>query len=223
MRRYVVIGLGRFGSVIARRLAERGQDVLAIDRDERLVEEIKEHVGRAVVADATDPETLAALGVGEFPTAIVAIGEDREANILVSALMREIGIERVVARATSDLHARILTAVGVHKVVIPEVEYANELASSLVSSFAVERFPLAEGVLVAEIPIHPNMKGKTLRDLQLRERFEVNVVAVQSPSGPDTMRVATLPSPNQALSEGDILVVIGQEEAIENLAKEFRD
>jgi trk system potassium uptake protein TrkA len=161
--------------------------------------------------------------VGEFQTAIVAIGEDREANILVSTLMREIGVERVVARATSALHARILTAVGVHKVVIPEVEYATQLASNLVSSFAVERFPLAEGVLVAEIPIHPNMKGKTLRDLQLRERFEVNVVAVQSPSGPDTMKVATLPAPHQALSEGDVLVVIGQEKAIEALAREFSD
>ncbi len=229
MERYVVIGLGAFGGPVARRLAERGQDVLAIDRNGRFVDEIKDQVARAVVADATDRETLEALGVTEFTTAVVAIGEHREANILVSALLRELGIPRIVARATSPLHARILTAVGVHKVVSPEEDYGAQLADNLVSSFALERFPLAEGILVAEVPSHPNMHGKTLRELNLRERYGVNVVAIQHrrQSVDDEGRVhevvdvASFPEPDQALADGDVLVVIGSDQALDAIDQAF--
>lgn len=225
MERFVVIGLGAFGGPVAKRLAERGQDVLGIDRNGRLVEEAKEYVSRAVVADATDRDTLEALGVAEFTTAVVAIGEHREANILVSALLRELGIPRIVSRATSPLHARILAAVGVHKVISPEEDYGIQLADNLVSSVTLERFPLAEGVLVAELPTHPNMVGRTLRDLSLRERFGVNVVALRSKRRTvdnegeihETTEVTSFPEPDQALSEGTILVVIGSEEAIDAL------
>jgi len=229
MERYVVIGLGAFGGPVARRLAERGQDVLAIDRNGRFVDEIKDHVARAVVADATDRDTLEALGVTEFTTGVVAIGEHREANILVSALLRELGIPRIVARATSPLHARILTAVGVHKVVSPEEDYGVQLADNLVSTFALERFPLAEGILVAEVASHPNMRGKTLRELNLRERFGVNVVAIQHKRQSvddeghihEVVDVASFPEPDQGMEEGDVLVVIGSEEALDALGREF--
>lgn len=229
MERYVVIGLGAFGGPVARRLAERGQDVLAIDRNGRLVEDIKEEVARAVVADSTDRDTLEALGVDEFTTAVVAIGEHREANILTSALLRELGVPRIVARASGPLHARILKAVGVHKVVSPEEDFGRQLADNLVSTFALERFPLAEGLLVAEIPTHPNMHGKTLRDLRLRERFQVNVVAIQRKRKEvdeegevrEVVNVASLPRPNQALEEGDVLVVIGSDESIDALSEAF--
>ncbi len=229
MERYVVVGLGAFGGPVARRLAERGQDVLAIDRNGRFVDEIKDAVSRAVVADATDRDTLEALGVAEFTTGVVAIGEHREANILVSALLRELGIPRIVARATSPLHARILTAVGVHQVVSPEQDYGVQLADNLVSTFALERFPLAEGILVAEVPSHPNMHGKTLRELNMRERFGVNVVAIQHRTQTvddeghvrDVVNVASFPEPDQALSERDVLVVIGSEEALNALGEAF--
>lgn len=229
MERYVVIGLGAFGGPVARRLAERGQDVLAIDKNGRLVEEVKDIVSRAVVADATDRDTLEALGVAEFTTGVVAIGEHREANILVSALLRELGLPRIVARATSPLHARILTAVGVHKVISPEVDYGVQLADNLVSSVTLERFPLAEGILVAELPTHPNMVGRTLRDLNLRERFGVNVVALRAKRRTvddegqiqETTEVTSFPEPDQALSEGTVLVVIGSEDAIDALTGAF--
>jgi len=229
MERYVVIGLGAFGGPVARRLAERGQDVLAIDKNGRLVEEVKDHVARAVVADATDRDTLEALGVADFTTGVVAIGEHREANILVSALLRELGLPRIVARATSPLHARILTAVGVHKVISPEEDYGAQLADTLVSSVTLERFPLAEGILVAELPVHPNMVGRTLRDLSLRERFGVNVVALRAKRRTvddegqiqEKTEVTSFPEPDLALSEGTVLVVIGPEGAIDALTEAF--
>ncbi len=229
MERYVVIGLGAFGGPVARRLAERGQDVLAIDKNGRLIEEVKDSVSRAVVADATDRDTLEALGVAEFTTGVVAIGEHREANILVSALLRELGLPRIVARATSQLHARILTAIGVHKVISPEEDYGVQLADTLVSAVTLERFPLAEGIMVAELPMHPNMVGRTLRDLSLRERFGVNVVALRAKRRTvddegqiqEKTEVTSFPEPDQSLAEGTVLVVIGPEEAIDALTEAF--
>jgi trk system potassium uptake protein TrkA len=229
MERYVVIGIGAFGGPVARRLAERGQDVLAIDRNGRLVEELKDDVARAVVADATDRDTLESLGVPDFTTAVVAIGEHREANILITALLRELGIPRIVARATSPLHARILTAIGAHKVIFPEQDYGEQLADNLVSAVTLERFPLAEGIVVAELPTHPNMHGRSLRELSLRERFAVNVVAMRMRKRTvddegqiqETMETATFPDPDLALTEGSVLVVVGTDEALDALTEAF--
>lgn len=231
MERYVVVGLGAFGTPVARRLAERNQDVLAIDSDERLIEEIKEHVSRAVVADASDRETLEALGLKECTTAVVAIGTDLEASVIVTAVLQEMGIRRIVARATSPIHARILSAVGAHTVVSPETDFGVQLADNLVSTFSMERVPLAEGIVLAEFPVHPSMHGKTLRDLNLRARFGVHVVAIQTrrtiedADGRVSAKVelAGLPEPGRPIEEGEILVLLGPDEGIRGLTEAYGD
>lgn len=231
MKRFLVIGLGAFGAVLARRLHERGAEVLAIDSDPRAVEELKDAVSRAVIADATDRDALLALGADKYSTAVVAIGENREANILVSALLRELGIPILVARATGPLHARILEAIGVSEVVSPEADLGRRLADTLCSDFSMDRFPLAEGVDLGEVPVTPYMVGKSLRDLDLRKRFHVNVVSVQKrgrarATGATRMaplEVSSLPDPDARLEDGDVLILIGATEALDAMMREFGD
>lgn len=231
MDRYVVIGLGVFGGAVARRLADKGRDVLGIDVDERIVDLHKDHLGRAVVADATDRETLQALGIADFSTAIVGIGEQREANILVSALLRELGIERVLSRATSSLHARILEALGVDRILRPEEEIGVQVADSLASSLGLERFALSEGIFVAEVKVHSTMEGQSLRKLRLHSRFGVHVVAVETPGSPregaegegPVVDLQVPPDESAALESRQVLVLLGDEEGLGSLAQAYGD
>jgi len=228
MQRYVVIGLGVFGGAVARRLAEKGGDVLGIDLDERIVDLHKDHLGRAVVADATDRETLESLGIRDFPTAIVGIGEQREANILVSALLRDLGVKRIVARATSALHARILEALGVHRILRPEEEIGLHVADALMSTLGLERYPLSEGIFVAEVKVHPTMEGQPLEKLGLTKRFGVHVVAVEtiSPSeeeddGGTRVDLQVPPDRSAPLQPGQLLVLLGDEKALNALGDAY--
>ena len=229
MERYLVIGLGAFGAPIARRLGERGQDVLAVDSDERLVEEIKDHVARSVVADASDRDSLEALGAKDFTTAVVAIGSNLEASVIVTAVLREMGIPRIVARATSPIHSRILSAVGADTVVSPETDFGIQLADNLVSTFSMERIPLAEGILLVEMPCHPGMHGKTLRDLDLRKKYGVYVVGIetrrkiQDAQGRqrEKTEMTALPHPDHLLREGEVLVIIGSDEGMKALSEAY--
>lgn len=237
-QRYVVIGLGVFGGAVARRLAEKGSDVLGIDLDERIVDLHKDHIGRAVVADATDRDTLQALGIREFTTAIVGIGEQRESNILVTALLRELGVKRILTRATSSLHARILQALGVRRILRPEEEIGVQVADTLISTLGLVRYPLSLGVLIAEVPVHPSMEGESLADLRLAERFGVNVVAVETPKPPEEeegkgkepgeedegeplVDLRIPPDPSAPLEAGQVLVLLGDEKAMGALADAY--
>ncbi len=214
MKQFVVIGLGRFGSSVARTLAERGYNVLAIDKDEALVQELANEVTHAVQADSTDENAMNALGLRNFDVAIVAIGSDVHANILTTMILKEMGVRYVVAKALDPLHGKVLTKVGADRVVFPERDMGMRIALNLISSNILDIIEFAPNFSIVEIMTTQNMVGKTLNELQLRSKFGVNVVAVK-----DGERINISPAASDELREGDVLVVLGENQALDKLKK----
>jgi trk system potassium uptake protein TrkA len=227
MALYAVIGLGQFGHQVAVTLAQRGVEVLAIDEDERKVEEIKDQVAQAVKLDSTDEEAMRAAGLEDVHTAVVALGEDFEATVLTTAVMKNLGVGRILARASSPLQGRILELVGAHRVIYPEVQMATLVARGLVAPHVLESIPLATGHSLADIRPRDEWIGKSLRDLDLRARFGVNVVAIRRRAkvvGDDGEvrlkdEVNDIPSPGDVLGADDVLVVVGSDERIEQIGR----
>lgn len=214
MKQFVVIGLGRFGASVARTLSEKGYDVLCIDRDEMLVQELSSSVTHAVQADATDENAMNALGLRNFDIAVVAIGADVHANILTTMILKEMGIKYVVAKAQDELHGKVLEKVGADKIVFPERDMGARIAVNLISSNILEIIEFAPNYSIVEIKASKNMIGQTLANLQFRSRFGVNVVAVK-----DGQRINISPAASDEIREGDVLVVLGENQSIENLKR----
>ena len=211
----LVVGLGRFGMNVARALAERGVDVLAADADPRRVDEIAEFVADAAVFDATDEEAMARAQPAERDLCVCAIGdESREASILCTALLRQLGAPRVLARGSTKLHARILRMVGAHEVVNPLEEFGERFADRFVYERLRGELPLGGDLLVAEIEAPPGFAGRTLAELRLPNRFAVTVVATRRAGAGGVV----LPSPEQTVEAGDVLVVVARKDGIAKLA-----
>lgn len=213
---FVVIGLGQFGRQLSLSLAEAGQEVLVIDTDMARVEEIKDVVARAVKADATHEATMRALGVDGVPAAIVALGEeDFEAEVLAVGVLKQLGVPRIVARASNRQRGRILTLVGADQVVYPEVEAAERMARTLASPGVVEEVCLPSGHALVEVKMPSRLAGLTLAATQLRARFGLNVLAVRRPTGAKGGERVMEPHPELALDTGDVLVLAGEREKVE--------
>lgn len=203
----LVVGLGQFGMSLARALTARGADVLAVDHRPELVEIAAQFAARAVVFDATNEAALAQAAPERRDLCICAIGnEAREASMVCTALLVQMGAPMVVARATDDLHARILRLVGAHVVVNPEQEFGERMATRLMYTRMLGEVPLGKDLLVAEIQAPDAMIGRTLAELALPRRHGVTVVAIRRPHGDRGELV--LPSPTDPLHAGDILVVV---------------
>lgn len=217
---YVVIGLGQFGRQLAWSLAEAGQEVLVIDTDMGRVEEIKDVVARAVKADATNEETMRALGVGEVAIAIVALGEeDFEAEVLAVGALKQLGVPRIVARSSNRQRGRILALVGADHVVYPEVEAAERMARTLASPGVVEEVCLPSGHALVEVKMPSRLVGMTLAETQLRARFGLNVLAVKRPGGPKGGERVLEPHPELALDTGDVMVLAGERSKVEEFLR----
>jgi len=212
--RYLVIGLGMFGRNLVLHLARAGQSVLAIDRDEKLVQEIASEVDAAVCADSTDEAALHELNLQEMTCGVVAIGADAtECSILTTALLRQIGVPRIVARGTSELHSRVLYAVGAHEVVNPEEAMGKRLARHLAQPSVLEHLELGEDAELAEVELPEAWVGKNLVELEVRRRFGTSVAAVRRAG-----RILAPLSGIETLETGDVLVIIGAPESISRLA-----
>lgn len=211
---FAVIGLGIFGRSVARGLTRLGQRVLAIDTREKEVQNISSEVDAAVIADATDESILRSLGVDRTGCAVVAIGMDSiESSILTTALLQQMGVPRIVARAVDRLHARVLTSVGAHEVISPEREIGERVARRLSQPRIVDHFDLGGEVEVAELELPEAWVGQNLLELELRRRFSISVIALR--------RGATVRSPvdpETPLASGDFLVVVGLAKRISRIA-----
>jgi trk system potassium uptake protein TrkA len=211
---FVVIGLGMFGRMVATSLAREGQTVLAIDINEDEVNRMATELDAVVRADATDEEALRNLRLDRVSCAVVAIGaESMEASILATALLRQIGVPRIVARSLSDLHARVLRAVGAHEVVSPEVEMGQRLAYRLSHPNVLDRVDLGDNIELAELEVPAQYVGKTLVELDVRRRFDITVVAIHRGD-----KIVANPSRNEALQAGETLMVIGSSSAVARFA-----
>jgi len=225
MKRFMVIGLGRFGRRLAQVLTEADQEVIAIDSRVELVERMRDEVALAVCLDATDPEPLKAQGAGDVDGAIVCIGEDFEANALATATLKSLGVPLVISRASTEIQRRILSAIGADRVVLPEEEVADRLAGQLANPNVLEQLELAEGHSLVQIRTPAEWQGRTLAEIDLRRKYEVNLVAIKrtvkarDAQGDETIeqQVMDLPVAHTVIREGDVLVLVGSTESLSKL------
>ena len=207
-----VLGLGRFGSAVARELARLGHEVLVVDTDERLAQDLAPDVSHAAQADITDREALEDLGLAEFDTAIVAVSSRLEVSILATALLKRLGVRRIVAKAADDLHGSILREVGAHRVVYPERETGIRVAHSFAAPGVLDYLDVAPGYGLARVPVPEAWLGKSLGQIALRA--SCGVAALLIARGED---VVLAPDDSQVLRRGDALIVAGRDEDLERL------
>ncbi|WP_240419333.1 potassium channel family protein [Paenibacillus periandrae] len=212
---YAVIGLGRFGSSLARELTKLGHEVLGIDQDEEAVDEMSEVLTHVVVADSTDEEVLRSLGIRNFDCVIVAIGSDIQSSILTAILLKDIGVPLVVTKALSELHGKVLSKIGVDRVIFPERDMGIRVAHQLVSPNLLDFIELSRDYTIAELSVPKRMSGRTLKDLNLRVKYGCSVVAINKKEG-----VIIAPTANDLLEERDIMVIIGTNSQIESFENE---
>ncbi len=211
-RIFGVIGLGRFGFHVAKTLAEGGAEVIAVDRDEEKVKKAGEFITRAYIGDALDEKALEEAGIFNADTVVLSIGENVEASILVAVLLIERGVRDIVAKAVNPLHGEVLRRLGVRRVVFPEMEMAVRVAKSLLITGMIEEIPFAPGHSIYEIEAPRRIAGKTLRELDLRNRYGINVLAIKREG-----KVIPNPSADDRINAGDVLLVLGSEESIHRL------
>ena len=224
MRQIAVIGLGRFGSSVAVTLAGRGCEVLAIDKDPEEVEALSEFVTNAVQCDATHEKALRGAGIASVDAAVVGIGDSVEGSIMVVMTLQEIGIKEIIAKSISPLHDAILSKMGVSRIIRPERDAGERLAHSLLSPNILEYLPLSPGYSLEEISVPEKFIGQKLDEFQRQTHYRVNVIAVKKKVthlvGKELRQEEIfnfIPSSEDLLDKGDILVVIGREEDLGKL------
>lgn len=213
-KQFVVCGLGKFGTSIAVSLTNAGYDVLAIDEDEDRVQELANIATHTIRADTTDVEAMRALGVKEFDIGIVAIGNDIQSSIMTTLILKEVGINYVMAKATSDIHKRVLQKIGADKIIQPELDMGKRVAAALISGGIIEHIQLSNDYSIVEIPVLDEWINNSIIDTNLRNRYGINVIAIEG-SG----RLDISPRPDYIFKKDDTLVVVGANERIKALNK----
>ena len=214
-KQFAVIGLGRFGESVAKTLYTMGFDVLAIDSDEERVQGLMDSVTHVAQADATDESALKSLGIRNFDIVVVAIGQNLEASVLVTVLLKELGVPYVLAKAQSELHGKVLSRTGADKVIYPERDMGTRVARQLVSENIVDYIDLAADYSLVEVAAPPEFVGKNLRQLALRDKYGLNVLAIKR-----GREVNVSPLADDYIADGDLLVVVGDNNSIKRLERE---
>lgn len=218
-RQFAVIGLGRFGNSVALTLSKCGCEVLAIDVDEEKVNHVSDFVTYAIQLDAMDEKALRSVSIQNVDVAIVSIGENIEASILVVMTLKELGVKNIVAKAVTPLHGKVLENIGVSRIVYPERDMAIRVANSLIRPNVLEQLELSSEYSIMELPTPMILAGKSLKDSQLRTKFGVNLIAIKRKiDGRDIWNVNPLPT--DIINATDILVVIGSNEELNRLGLE---
>ena len=214
MKSYIVIGLGRFGSYVARQLYSLGCEVLAMDVRPELVQQISNDVTHAVVGDAQDKEVLKALGVRNLDCAVLAIGDDLAASVLCTMNLKELGVPYLVCKAHDEVHQNVLEKLGADQVVIPEQENGVRLARSLSNPNLLDYIELSDEYSIVEMPAPAAWCGKTLKDLNVRAKLGANIIAIRREG-----KLNVSPGADFTFVAGDIVVVLGDVQAIEKVQK----
>ena len=214
MKSYAVIGLGRFGSALARQLCKLGAEVLALDVKGDYVQQIANDVTHAVVGDAQDKEVLRSLGVRNLDCAVIAIGDNLAASVLITMNLKELGVPYIVCKAHDETHRKVLEKLGVDRVVIPEQEYAQRLARTLNSHNVLDYIELSEDFGILDVPAPKSWIGKSLRELNVRAKLGVTIIAVENGG-----KTNVSPTADYAVGEGDTLVMLGDNVALEKVQR----
>lgn len=214
---FVVIGMGRFGHAVAKKLYELGHDVLAVDEDEHKINDIADYVTHAVIADAKDEKTLRSLGIRNYDCAVLAIGDDIADSTLITLGLKDLGVEKIICKARDIRHQKILQKIGADMVIIPELEAGIKLAIHIADRNLIDTISLSDKYDISEIFLPERWGNKTLMELDLRRRYNVTVVAVKKPGGNDDIVMA--PGGDYRFIKGDIPVLIGDANDIAELGR----
>jgi len=213
MKQFIVLGLGRFGSAVATTLVELGHEVLGVDNDEERVNDLKDKITQAVQADITEERVLKELGVKNFDAAIVSIATDLEASILVTMMLKEMGLKYIIAKAQNNLHAKVLKKIGVDKVVFPERDMGARIAQRLITPNIKDYIELEPNYNIMEIEALPEFIDKSLSELDMRNKYGINVLAIKRESNFNIS-----PRAKDVIKKDDLLIVIGETKIITELA-----
>lgn len=226
-RVFAVVGLGTFGMEVCNTLSQKGGKVIAVDKQPEVIDKIKDNVTQAILVDATDEESLKSVPLSDVDVAVVAIGDNIEASILATVLFRQKGVPYILSRAVSKTHEHVLKQVGANEVVNIEIAEGRRIAAELISPSILDRIPVDSSVSIAEILLPDSFAGKSLKELDLRNTYRINVVTLKRPlvtvdemGNPKKDEMVIFPGPEEVLQSSDIIIVIGRNEDIEML-KEF--
>lgn len=211
---FVVIGCGRFGSAVAKKLMELNKEVMAVDNNEETIQNISEKVTYAVQADATDEKTIKSLGISNFDVAIVTIGANIQASLLVTLMVKELGLKKIISKAQNKLHAKILYKIGATRVVFPERDMGIKVAKNLVSENVLDFIELAPDYSVMEILALDKWVGKSLVEIDMRSSYGINVMAIKHG---DDINISLLG--DYIIKENDTLVVIGHNDDLSKIER----
>lgn len=217
-KQFAIIGMGRFGSSVAKSLFKAGFEVLAIDRSEAKTQEVSNYVTHALQAESTDEEALRAIGIRNFDVVVVAIGVDIQSSILTTLILKEMGVANLVVKASNDLHGKVLKRIGADKVIYPERDMGQRVAHHLISSNIIDYIEFSNDYSIIESKVSGSMIGKSLRQLDFRVQFNCNVIAQKK--GEELIIPPAVDSP---LKAGDILVVLGKNEDLQKFEVTFSE
>jgi len=214
MKRVVVIGLGIFGSQLARQLYEGGLEVVAIDKNRDVVQRMKDYCTKAVVADASEKEILESVGIQERDTVVISFGEDLSASTLLTLHLKELKVRTIIVKVPNEDYKRILLKVGASEAIIPEREMAVRVARGIISPNVLEYLPISEDYTICELAPPQTFIGKSLAELDLRKRHNIQVIAIR-----DVLvdKLQLVPRAGAVIKDSDVLVVVGKEEDIRGL------
>lgn len=216
MKSYVVIGLGRFGTELAMKLYEMGNEVLAIDEDSDVIQRISDHVTHAVIGNATDEMVLRSVGIRNFDCAIVSVASDIQASVLITLMLKELGVKHVIAKAQSEIHLKLLQKIGADRIVFPERDMAVRLAQSLSEANVLEFIELSDEFSIIEMKPLKSWVSKTLKDLDIRSKHGVNVIAIRDKK---TRQFTVSPPADYVISNDDFMIIVGKNDILEHMNK----
>jgi trk system potassium uptake protein TrkA len=219
MRQFAVIGLGRFGASVAKTLSDQGCQVLAIDLSEERVQDFSDIVAQAVCVDAMDDKALKAVGIETVDVAVVSVGDNIEASILITLALKEMGIKQVIVKAVTEEQGKVLKRIGADKIIFPERDMGERLANALTSPKVSEHITLASGCSIIEIKPPTEFIGKSLKQLELRSKYGLNIVAIKSIDKKGKEVINPIPEADYGIKETDKLMVVGPNDNIEKLKK----
>lgn len=214
---FAVIGLGRFGSSVAKELVRLGHEVLGVDKSVQVVDEMSQCLTHTLAADTTDEEALRSIGIRNVDCVVVAIGDDIQASILTSILLKDLGVNTVVTKAVSPLHGKVLKRIGIDRVIYPERDMGVRVANQLVSPNLLDYIELSENYTIAELSATRKISGRSLKELDTRARYGCTIVAINKEDD-----VVIAPTADDVLEQGDVMVVIGKNEQIDRFERDVR-
>ncbi|KZB91307.1 potassium transporter Trk [Bacillus sp. VT 712] len=217
-KEFAVVGLGRFGGSICKTLSDQGMEVLAIDTDEEKVNEYASVASHAVVGDSTDEGVLKSLGIRNFDHVIVAIGDNIQASILTTLILKELGVKKITVKAQNDYHAKVLSKIGANFIVHPERDMGRRIANSMISNSVLDYLELSDEHSIVELVASKKMAGNTLIDLNIRAKYGINIVAIKR-----SQDIIVSPQASESIKQGDILIVIGADVNINRFENKFAD